>query len=224
MSANKLVIPPPRSDRPPMLANAFDVAQGSNTQLKPMFPYLHPGAMVPCSALLIGGPNADYGHFFHHNTQHEIVLTLAANGAMLPTGQLYVGAVIHGVNSFLKNEKDPKSFATFVITQVQSESGVQTEGCSLRCEKCHEQIFFKEFDATPAPDATEATHPLPSVAALPDLFGEYNNDKARHVCAKCGHVSRDFPVAAWGWDTYAEQSAAAIAARQALTDAARAAA
>ena len=155
MSADKLVIPPPRSDRPPMRANAFDVAQGSNTQLKPMFPYLHPGAMVPCSALLIGGPNADYGHFFHHNTQHEIVLTLASNGAMLPTGQLYVGAVIHGVNSFLKNEKDPKAFATFVITQVQAESGVQTEACSLRCEKCHEQIFFKEFDATPARDAIE---------------------------------------------------------------------
>ncbi len=137
MSADKLVIPPPRSDRPPMHANAFDVAQGSNTQLKPMFPYLHPGAMVPCSALLIGGPDSDYGHFFHHNTQHEIVLTLASNGAMLPTGQLYVGAVIHGVNSFLKNEKDPKAFATFVITQVQAESGVQTEACSLRCEKCH---------------------------------------------------------------------------------------
>ena len=95
------------------------MAQGSNTQLKPLFPYLHPGAMVPASALLIGGPDADYGHFFHHNTQHEIVITLAANGAMLTTGQLFVGALIHGVNSFLKNEKDPKSFATFVITQVQ---------------------------------------------------------------------------------------------------------
>ena len=149
MSDENLVIPPPRRDRPPMHGNAFDVAQGSNTQLKPLFPYLHPGAMVPASALLIGGPDADYGHFFHHNTQHEIVLTLAANGAVLPTGQVFIGAVIHGVNSFLKNEKDAKSFATFVITQMQAESGVQTEACSLRCEKCHEQIFFKEFDATP---------------------------------------------------------------------------
>ena len=47
MSGDKLVIPPPRSDRPPLHSNAFDVAQGSNTQLKPLFPYLHPGAMVP---------------------------------------------------------------------------------------------------------------------------------------------------------------------------------
>jgi hypothetical protein len=224
MSGDNLVIPPPRPDRPPMHANAFDVAQGSNTQLKPLFPYLHPGAMVPASALLIGGPNADYGHFFHHNTQHEIVLTLAANGAMLPTGQVFVGAVIHGVNSFLKNEKDPKAFANFVITQMQAESGAQTEACSLRCEKCHEQIFFKEFDATPAQDSTESTFPFVSVAALPGLFAEYNNDQARHVCGKCGHVNRDFPVAAWGWDKYAEQSAAATAARQTLVIAANAAA
>ena len=53
MSNGKLDIPPPRPDRPPLHANAFDVAQGSNTQLKPLFPYLHPGAMVPASALLI---------------------------------------------------------------------------------------------------------------------------------------------------------------------------
>lgn len=223
MSGDKLVIPSPRSDRPPLHSNAFDVAQGSNTQLKPLFPYLHPGAMVPCSALLIGGPKADYGHFFHHNTQHEIALALACNGAMLPTGQVFVGALIHGVNSFLKKEKDPQSFCAFVITQMQAESGVQTEGCSLRCEKCHEQIFFKEFDATPAPDATEATHPLPSVAALPALFAEYNNDPARHVCPKCGHVNRDFPVAAWGWDKYEAQSAVTITARQTLVNAARAA-
>ena len=88
MSDEKLVIPPPRSDRPPMHSNAFDVIQGINTQLKPLFPYLHPGAMVPASALLIGGPSADYGHFFHHNTQHELVLALACNGAVLPTGQV----------------------------------------------------------------------------------------------------------------------------------------
>jgi hypothetical protein len=65
---------------------------------------------------------------------------------------------------------------------------------------------------------------LPSVAALPEVFGEYNNDKSSHVCTKCGHVNRDFPVAAWGWDRYADQSAAAIAARRALADAASAAA
>ena len=63
--------------------------------------------MVPASALLIGGPSADYGHFFHHNTQHELVLALACNGAVLPTGQVFIGPEIHGVNSFLKNREGP---------------------------------------------------------------------------------------------------------------------
>ena len=61
--------------------------------------------MVPCTALLIGGPNADYGHFFHHNTQHEIVLTLAANGSYQPVSSMSARSS-HGVNSFLKNEKE----------------------------------------------------------------------------------------------------------------------
>jgi len=144
MSGDKLVIPPPRPDRRQCTATRSIWMQASNTQLKPMFPYLHPGAMVPATAMLIGGSERRLrNNFFHHNTQHEIALALACNGAMLPTGQVFVGALVHGVNSFLKKEKDPKAFCAFVITQMQAESGVQTEACSLRCEKCHEQIFFK---------------------------------------------------------------------------------
>jgi hypothetical protein len=45
---------------------------------------------------------------------------------------------------------------------------------TVRCEKCHEQIFFKEFDATPGPDATEANFLFVSVAALPTLIMEFN--------------------------------------------------
>jgi hypothetical protein len=213
------VIPPPRRDRPPLKVNVFEAMQHSNTQLMPLFPYLHPGAMVPAGAMIIGGPNADYGHFFHHNTQDEVVLALAANGAVLGTGQVFVGARIHGVNSFLKKEKDPKSFAIMVITQRQAESGPQTEACSLRCEKCHEEIYLKEFDATPPPDALEGEHPFVSVAVLPELFADFNNDEARRVCTKCGHLNRPFPVASWGWDRYATQSVTTIAGRQALTQA-----
>jgi hypothetical protein len=111
-----------------------------------------------------------------------------------------------------------------LITQRQAESGPQTEACSLRCEKCHEEIFFKEFDATPAPNATEPEHPFVSVAILPALFAEFNDDPGRRTCPKCGHVNPPFPVAAWGWDKYAEQSATAIDGRKALAELARAAA
>jgi hypothetical protein len=216
MTEKTLTIPPPRPDRPPMRANVFETMQRGNTQLLPLFPYLHPGAMVPAGAILQGGAEAGYGHFFHHNTQDEVVVALAANGAMLTTGQVFVGGRIHGVNSFLKNEKDPKSYAVMMIVQRQAEHGKQTEACSLRCEKCHEEIFFQEFDATPPPDALESDHPFVSVALLPELFAAFNDDPARRTCAKCGHVNPPFPVAAWGWDRYAGQAKTAGQGRDAL--------
>jgi hypothetical protein len=221
--ADKLTIPPPRADRPPLKANVFEAMQHGNTQLMPLFPYLHPGAMVPAGAMILGGPQAGYGHFFHHNTQDEVVVALAANGAVLQTGQVFVGARIHGVNSFLKNEKDPKAYAVMLITQRQAESGAQSEAVSLRCEKCHEEMFRKDFDATPVPDMTEAEHPFVSVALLPNLFAEYNDDEKKRTCPKCGNINAPFPVAAWGWDKYADQSAAAIAGRAALSEVAKAA-
>jgi hypothetical protein len=224
MADAKLTIPPPRPDRPPMRANVFEAMQHGNTQLMPLFPYLHPGAMVPAGAMILGGPQAGYGHFFHHNTQDEVVVALAANGAVLNTGQVFVGARVHGVNSFLKNEKDPKAYAVMLITQRQAESGTQTEACSMRCEKCHEEVFIKEFDATPPPDAMETEIPFVSVDLLPALFAEYNDDAAKRTCPKCGHVNAPFPIAAWGWDKYHDQSATAIEGRRALAEVARAAA
>jgi hypothetical protein len=216
MSNEKLEIPPPRADRPPLRVNVFEAMQHSNTQLMPLFPYLHPGAMVPAGAMIIGGPDAAYGHFFHHNTQDEVVLAMAASGAVLQTGQVFVGARIHGVNSFLKNEKAPGSFGIMVITQRQADSGPQTEAVSLRCEKCHEEIFLQEYDATPPEDAMEGDHPFVSIAAMPALFAGFNGDAALRTCGKCGHVNQPFPVAAWGWDKYTAQSTAAIAGRQLL--------
>jgi hypothetical protein len=217
MSDAEPSIPPPRADRPPLKANVFAAMQHANTQLMPLFPYLHPGAMVPAGAILTGGPAANYGHFFHHNTQDEVVVTLAANGCMLATGQVFVGARIHGVNSFLKDEKNPAAYGILLITQRQADSGPQTEACSLRCEKCHEEIFFREFDATPPADADETRHPFVSVALLPELFRPFNSDEALRKCAKCGHVNPPFPVAAWGWDRYALQSAVITTGRNALT-------
>jgi hypothetical protein len=66
----------------------------------------------------------------------------------------------------------------------------------------------------------EGDHPFVSVAVLPELFADYNADAAKRTC-KCGHVNAPFPVAAWGWDKYADQSAVAIAGRQALDEVAR---
>jgi DNA-directed RNA polymerase subunit RPC12/RpoP len=221
MSDAKLVIPPPREERPPMHTNIFTAMIGANTALIPLFPLLHPGAMVAGGAIFKGGPQADYGNFYHYNTQNEVVLAAGGNGSTLATGQVYVGADSHGVNSFLKNEKDPAAFATFVVVQVQRESGAQIEGIGMRCEKCSEEIFFKEFDVTPEPDANGVTHLFKSVEALPDIFDEYNADEAKRTCRKCGHVSRTFPHPTWGWEQYTRQHSWSNMARQALVDAAR---
>jgi hypothetical protein len=206
MADSKLTIDAPRPDRPPLKVNVFAAMQHGNTQLMPLFPYVHPGAVVPAGAILKGGPDADYGHFFHHNTQDEVVVTLAAKGCVLATGQVFVGSRIHGVNSFLKNEKDPTGYSVQMITQLQVESGPQKEACSMRCEKCHEEIFIREFDATPHPDGNETDIPFPSITVSAEIFREFNADEKLRTCVKCGHVTRPFPLAAWGWEKYEGQS------------------
>lgn len=215
-ASRPLVIPPPRPDRPPLKANLFSVMQKSNTQLMPLFPRFHPGAMVPAGAILRGGPDKAYGHFFHHNSVDEVVVAFAAHECLLQTSQVFVGGRVHGVNSFMKNEKNPEAFAVLCITQRQAEAGPQSEAVSVACEKCRAELFRRDFDATPRPDGDELSHPFPSVALLPGLFAEYNDDPAQRTCRECGHVNAPFPVAAWGWDDYAGQSATAAEATRTL--------
>ncbi len=174
--------------------------------MMPLFPHLYPGAIVPAGAILRGGPDRSYGHFFHHNTVDEVVVAFAAKGSLLRTGQVFVGGRVHGVNSFLKNEKDPESFAVLCITQRQCESGEQREAFAIQCSACRHEIFRRDFDATPVPDADQVSHPFPTIAALPALCAEYNGDPAIRTCAECGHRNDPFPTAAWGWEGYADQS------------------
>jgi len=206
MSESKLSIPAPRRDRPPLKVNVFAAMQHANTQLVPLFPYLHRGAIVPGGATFRGGPTADYGHFFHQNTQDEVVLTFAAEGALLVTGQVFVGGRLHGVNSFLKKEKDPAGYSVMMITQLQAEAGPQTEAIAMNCEKCKEQVFIREFDATPPEHGTETEHPFVTLMYSATVLQEYNSSETLRTCAKCGHVNRPFPIAAWGWEQYATQS------------------
>jgi hypothetical protein len=221
MSDAKLSIAPPRADRPPLRANLFVAMQHTNSTLMPLFPYLHPGAMVPCGSMMRGGPEANYGQFFHHNTEDEIILNIAAKGATLSSGQVYIGSRVHGVNSFLKNEKDPSAFIVVSVTQRQRDEGTQTEAISLRCAKCHEGILFREFDTTPPPNASEDKMPFPTIPISAEAFREYNADAGLRTCRSCGHVNEPFPVASWGWDKYAEQYDTAEAGRNALAEVAR---
>jgi hypothetical protein len=215
-SGPPLVIPPPRRDRPPLRANIFAAMQKGNTALMPLFPYLHPGAMVPAGAVLQGGPNRSYGHFFHHNTVDEVVVAFAANGSLLQTGQVFVGGRVHGVNSFLKDEKDPASYAVMCITQRQSEGAPQNEAISVQCAKCRREVFRRDFEVTPPADALETDYPFPTLVMTLEVFRDYNADAMLRTCGGCGHVNEPFPAAAWGWDVYVSQSEKVIDGRKSL--------
>src|SRR5690606_13991025 len=176
LDAEPLVIPPPRADRPPLHANLLNVMQQANTTLAPLFPYMHPGAIVPTGALFIGGPGKDYGQFYQHNSVDEVIIAFVTHEAALQTGQLYNGGRVHGVNSFLKDQTRAGSFALFTVTQRQLEQGSQPEAISILCSACRKQLFKGEWDgATPA-DAHELDHPFAGAAAPPGVLHEFNED------------------------------------------------
>ncbi len=209
----KLSIAPPRKDREPLRNNLFNCMQKGNANLTLLFPYLHRGAMVAAGAVFVGGPESDYGHFYHHNSVDEVITNFASNGGILRTGQVYCGGRVHGVNSFLKDEKDSEYFALMSVVQRQCETGKQTEAVSVHCANCRERLFHGEFDATPDDESTDMTHPFPSVACLPPIFEEYNADETRRTCSKCGTVNDIFPISSWGWSEYARKSEILAAAQ-----------
>lgn len=214
-----LVIPPPRADRPPMHANLLNAMQKANTTLTPLFPYAHAGAIVPTGSLFIGGPDKDYGQFYHHNSVDEVICGFVTDHATLATGQVYAGGRVHGVNSFLKDQTKAGSFALFSVTQRQLEEGLQPEAVSVICKHCRAEIFKCEYDGSSPPNAREIDHPFASNAKLPPLFLEFNADPERRKCTACGKDNPPFPVDAWGWEYYATQSTAMASAKRVLLQA-----
>ena len=142
-------IPPPDPDREPLKVNVYERMSKAAAQLTPLFPYDSAGAIIPAGAVLVGGPDMEYGHFFHWNTVNEVAVTYGASKAMLAAGQIFVTQQLHGVNSFLRDQKDPDAFAVMVITQHQSASGDQKEALIARCAKCKAELVRTEYDATP---------------------------------------------------------------------------
>jgi hypothetical protein len=231
-------IPPPAHDRPPLKANIFEKMQSANTQLLPLFPYLGPGAIVPCGALFRGGPpgfaslggaDTEFGRFFHGNDADEVALSWAADTGPFGCGHLRVLANHHGVQGRVQDAASPDSFAVSTITQRQSVSGPQRETMTFRCSKCHEPLVQVEYDALPAalrdPRSPEADlYPvLPTIVGSAQVAETYNASEEQRTCGKCGTVSPVFPLETWGWSTHVLQSRVVNAARRMLDAAGRAA-
>ncbi|WP_405846559.1 hypothetical protein [Streptomyces sp. NBC_01518] len=222
-------IPPPDPAREPLKANVFACMAKAASQLTPLFPYDHAGSIVPCGAVLIGGAENTYGHFFHWNAVNEVAITYGSNEAMLATGQIMVTQHLHGVNSFLRDEKNPEAFAVMVITQHQSEEGDQTEALIARCAQCKAELVRHEYDATPFPlpgyDAArhgEADAPVRQFATtLGSIeFVDRRNSEQGRTCQSCGHVNEPFPEKIWGWARTVAQTDAVTRAHRALREAA----
>lgn len=214
-------IPAPDGSREPLRANLFERMQSANVELVPLFPYFGEGAIVPAGAIMRGGPEADFGQFFHWNTTDEVVIAFGAQGALTDTGMVFVGQNMHGVNSFLKNPQDPGSFLVTSITQRQRVGETQQEAIIFRCLECKEVLMRFDFDATPAPADHPASAPdscqlFPTIIYSAQAAQKFNQSEAARTCAKCGSVNPPFPLERWGWTHYAEQSRTAIDALHAL--------
>jgi hypothetical protein len=192
--------------------------QYANTSLAPLFPpYLERGSIMPCATLFVGGPEAEFGHFFHENTEEEVALVIADHGAHKGTGTVMIAPLHHGVNSFLKDPKDPESFLLIMITQRQRDAGPQAERILFRC-KCNEVLFEYGFDATPpdafVPGVDKILITTRDSSAAAEAF---NADEKLRTCKRCGTVAAPFPIAPWGWTQHTLQHRTVARARAILS-------
>lgn len=197
----------------PMKANAFEIARQSNTQLLPLFPYLHPGAIVPCSASFESDGKTPTGYFLHENSVDEVAFTLGSNGRNR-SGDVFVGPRQHGVGY---NSPEP-FFALMVITQRQAEDHEQDETMSFVCEQCSAVLLSHEFDGH--------TGRHGRFPALSTIVGSFESAQALNTegvltCRSCGHQNPAFPLPIWGWSSYVRQTRIAENSFAAMQEASR---
>lgn len=212
-------IPLPRDDRPPLKVNLFEKMQSGNCQLIPLFPYEDADSLVPAGAIFRGDPDAEFGQFFHFNTVDEVAHVFGANGALLQTGQIFATQPLHGVNSFLKDARNPDSFLVLSVTQHQRGEGPQSEAVIFRCGKCHEVLERYEYDAQPAPRGMHPRNGVPLFTTLQgsvDAAETLNEHAANRHCGSCGYDNPVFPLDQWGWRQYVRQTRTVNDARHAL--------
>lgn len=197
----------------PMKANAFQAVGQANAQLMPLFPYLHPGAMVPCTAAFESdGSGKSIGYFVHNNVVDEVVVAVGGDGPFR-TGEVFVGPKEHGVG---RSPPIP-FFAMTVITQRQLDEGEQPEAMAFQCGKCGTELFRAEYGGDG--EAGEAVSELPTTIFSCDASLRFNGDEGLRTCKSCGEVNPPFPLPIWGWDRYVRNMRVAKKAWQALKEA-----
>ncbi len=221
-------IPAPNPSREPIKVNVYERMSAAANQLLPLFPYDDAGSIVPCGAVLWGGPDLEYGHFFHGNSVAEVVVVYGSNQSLLSSGQIFATQPLHGVNSFLRDEKDPQAFAVMTITQHQNEGGDQREYLIARCKGCKAELVRVDYDSTPhgvegfdpfrfggAPD--DRVRQFATTAGSEEFTYRRNSDEGR-TCDGCGMVNDVFPTHQWGWARQVRQTRVVNDAHRALLE------
>lgn len=200
-------------DKVPLKANAFRVIQGANAQLLPLFPYMGPGAIVPCaSAFDLDGKDMRFGYFLHQNSVDEVAVTIASDGRRR-SGDVFVGPRLHGVGG---DAPDP-FYSLMIITQRQLDEGRQPEAMIFQCESCNSELYRYEFDE----DVVGENHldALPTILGSDNAASGYNSSEETRSCKACGHVSKPFPIHTWGWHNYQRNTGIVRKAADALAEA-----
>lgn len=223
-------VPSPSGPREPLKVSVYERMSKSSAQLMPIFPYDGAGAIVPCGAVLYGGPDRTHGHFFHWNTVSELLVAWGCNEGMIPVGSIMATQPFHGVNSFLRNEKAKGAFMLATITQRQSDEAGQREALSAKCESCKEEILKLEYSAAPAgaPDHDPAAFGGTDADKFPQFstqwgsqeFVERRNSDDVRICKHCGHENAVFDQTPWGWNVLYEKTTIANEAYRTLEAAA----
>lgn len=224
-------IPAPTGAREPLKVSIYERVAKQVAQLVPIFPYEDAGAIVPCAAIMWGGPEREHGQFFHWNTVSEVVVTWGSNNAMLATGQIMATQKYHGVNSFLKDERDPEAYVIVSVTQRQSTEEGQREAMVAKCQGCKKEMIRHEYAAGPvgAPDFDPERFGAPddyihqfSTQVGSMEFGVIRNSDEGRACPLCGHENSLMPLEPWGWSKLVTQTRLVNAGRHALEAAAAA--
>ena len=211
-----LDIPAPDPDFYPRKANMFEGLITANSQLGPLFPFTHPGAIF---ALLTWqrGDQRPAGIFEHKNNCDEFIICMGSNVGFARPGQVFIAPHDHDVVPINTGSADDYMFAYYLQRQPLEEN--QHESVRFKCEKCGEGLYTLEFSGSKVSDYKTASDRIliPTVVGS-DKASEYFNehDEVRH-CSNCGHDNPKFPRENWGWMNYvinagiAEKSELAIA-------------
>lgn len=189
----------------PRKVNVFEgvLAHQGMLEQAPLFPYFGPGDIVPTAALSISLPDMPRVHFYHYNDVPEVILTMAGDGAMLATGQLYLQQGTHGVTTFLKSPRgdEAASYQLSLIIVRMKREGPQNEGFLVRCAKCNELLFRMDRDVFVGKE--QRYYPeLPNIRFYADAVDAWNAEP--RACSKCGAAQPRFPQELMGWRRYAQ--------------------